>query len=358
MALETSERGLSTAAPALAPHCLTQDVDQRLEGYSGFNLLVGDLSTLELAYTSNRSPEGPRQLPPGLYGACRGVRFVVVAPTSSLAALVSCWLPCLMLALCMPPHLALPDLAWGPHDWPPGGPLPSAGVSNGLLGEWPKVARGTGILQGILAHHAQEQGTCSGTRPEEGGPGMAGSTEAGSTEAGSTESGGSAPQAPGSGPGDAAAAGASNGTSQQQLAGGGTGEQAGREQADATALGGGSGGACGPGAGAAGAAAGNAADAEHALPWDALFEKLMGDRVQHPDQPLTGWGRELDDLLSPIFVEQLVSSWLSNTRSSCIGCECAGIQRSIIHSGQRRPHAPCQDQRLQSACPSACCVES
>lgn len=38
----------------------------RLSDYAGFNLLVGDGQSL--CYLSNRDPEGPRELPPGIYG--------------------------------------------------------------------------------------------------------------------------------------------------------------------------------------------------------------------------------------------------------------------------------------------------
>lgn len=41
----------------------------RVDGFFGFNLLVGDLATRQLGYYSNRDPGGPRLLAPGAYGA-------------------------------------------------------------------------------------------------------------------------------------------------------------------------------------------------------------------------------------------------------------------------------------------------
>ncbi|KAF8059408.1 TANGO2 [Scenedesmus sp. PABB004] len=66
--------------------------------YFGFNLLVGDLATREVAYVSNRDPRGPRALPPGCYG-----------------------------------------------------------VSNGLLQEWPKVRKGLASLLSVLGLPADQQ---------------------------------------------------------------------------------------------------------------------------------------------------------------------------------------------------------
>ena len=46
--------------------CPSQSLD--LPSYCGFNLLVGDLHSRQVAYVSNRDPQGPRQLGPGHYG--------------------------------------------------------------------------------------------------------------------------------------------------------------------------------------------------------------------------------------------------------------------------------------------------
>ncbi|KAK9800362.1 hypothetical protein WJX73_010819 [Symbiochloris irregularis] len=40
--------------------------------YNGFNLVVGDISTREVAYLSNRDSEGPLKFPPGTYGISNG----------------------------------------------------------------------------------------------------------------------------------------------------------------------------------------------------------------------------------------------------------------------------------------------
>jgi hypothetical protein len=51
-------------------------------------------------------------------------------------------------------------------------------------------------------------------------------------------------------------------------------------------------------------------EAGRTVPWSELFTTLLGDTqpADGDELPLTGVGRELDQLLSPIFVEQLVSS--------------------------------------------------
>lgn len=46
--------------------CAVQSLD--LGVYYGFNLLVGDLHSRQVAYVSNRDPWGPRELAPGHYG--------------------------------------------------------------------------------------------------------------------------------------------------------------------------------------------------------------------------------------------------------------------------------------------------
>jgi hypothetical protein len=41
-----------------------------LSAYYGFNLMVGDLHSRQVAYVCNRDPQGPRLLGPGHYGKC------------------------------------------------------------------------------------------------------------------------------------------------------------------------------------------------------------------------------------------------------------------------------------------------
>lgn len=48
------------------PRCAMQSLP--LDAYCGFNLMVGDLHSRQVAYVSNRDPQGPRLLGPGHYG--------------------------------------------------------------------------------------------------------------------------------------------------------------------------------------------------------------------------------------------------------------------------------------------------
>ena len=43
-----------------------------MQEYNGFNLVVGDISTKEIAYLTNRDQDGPLKLVPGTYGISNG----------------------------------------------------------------------------------------------------------------------------------------------------------------------------------------------------------------------------------------------------------------------------------------------
>jgi hypothetical protein len=87
--------------------CASQSLE--LAAFCGFNLMVGDLHCRQVAYVSNRDPQGPRLLGPGHYGElcahCGGVhdRHVAAGLTRACPVVQQplheavCWSSCSVL---------------------------------------------------------------------------------------------------------------------------------------------------------------------------------------------------------------------------------------------------------------------
>ena len=64
----------SVSIPKLQSSCICTAEGQKTsrQAYNGFNLVVGDLATGEVAYVSNRGGQAPTLLQPGVHGISNG----------------------------------------------------------------------------------------------------------------------------------------------------------------------------------------------------------------------------------------------------------------------------------------------